>query len=546
LILPASVPLADATVAAELTRNLEDAWKPIIDADIDGPGSVALAVDAEFRNLGRYSATRRAARAVFLGSAPRVGSPNRGIDAQRVRLACALPGETVAVYGDALGRLSDRATYFYVEGGRAWFGTQPGVARLARDRAERYREQARDEVQAEIVRRLRRDDAEAGDFTGVHVAPASSADVADVGSVRLVVLAPDQPHISRSDESLALGAARDLLEHRGNAPRAYRNMLVFLAADDRRIEDLEHGVADFLAWQSIDREAEELGLDLHQAGQAHTRYIDTDRAVDLRLADSYQWTLVPQQPDPTGPVSFSALKADGQGSLGVRVSRKLVSEGSLYLGYPPVLLRLQLDGVLSPLWERGHVAVAELWDTLARYVYLPRLRDENVLLATVKQAPGSMAWEGEGFATADVFDEKGGRYLGLSAGALPAFASATTLVVRPTRAVDQLAAQNGEPNGTRTEVDQPAGGDSDSSPVRVEPVARTRFYGTAQLDSERLNRDFGRIAQEVLTHLSGLHGTAMQVTVEVVADNPDGFSDDVVRIVTENAQALRFTEHDFE
>ena len=37
MILPASVPLDDAAVQAELTRNLDQAWQPIIDSDIDGP-----------------------------------------------------------------------------------------------------------------------------------------------------------------------------------------------------------------------------------------------------------------------------------------------------------------------------------------------------------------------------------------------------------------------------------------------------------------------------------------------------------------------------
>ena len=40
MILPASVPLDDAAVQAELTRNLDQAWQPIIDSDIDGPASV--------------------------------------------------------------------------------------------------------------------------------------------------------------------------------------------------------------------------------------------------------------------------------------------------------------------------------------------------------------------------------------------------------------------------------------------------------------------------------------------------------------------------
>src|SRR2546422_3961914 len=137
LILPASVPLGEAAVANELTRNLDDSWKPIIDADVDGPGSLPRALDDEYKNLGRYLAARRVARTVFLGSAPRAGSANQGIDAGRVRLGCALPGETVAIYGDALNRLADRATYFYAGGGRYWYAPQPGGSRLGAGRGGR-------------------------------------------------------------------------------------------------------------------------------------------------------------------------------------------------------------------------------------------------------------------------------------------------------------------------------------------------------------------------------------------------------------------------
>ena len=72
---------------------------------MDGPGSLPRTIDDEFKNLGRYLAARRAARTVFLGSAPLAGSPNQGIDATRVRLGCALPGETVAIRIPGIGTL---------------------------------------------------------------------------------------------------------------------------------------------------------------------------------------------------------------------------------------------------------------------------------------------------------------------------------------------------------------------------------------------------------------------------------------------------------
>ena len=41
-------------------------------------------------------------------------------------------------------------------------------------------------------------------------------------------------------------------------------------------------------------------------------------------------------------------------------------------------------------------------------------------------------------------------------------------------------------------------------------------------------------------------GAKVKVTLEIEAEIPDGVSDQVVRIVTENSQTLKFTSHGFE
>jgi hypothetical protein len=45
------------------------------------------------------------------------------------------------------------------------------------------------------------------------------------------------------------------------------------------------------------------------------------------------------------------------------------------------------------LWDSGHVSAAVLWDVFARYLYLPRLRNLDVLLATVEAGPASLSWQ---------------------------------------------------------------------------------------------------------------------------------------------------------
>jgi len=542
MILPASVPLADPAVAAELTRNLDDAWKPILDADVDGSNSLPRALDDQFKNLGRYLAARRVARTVFLGSAPRAGSPNQGIDATRIRLGCALPGESTAIYGDALTRLADRATYFYAGAGRYWFGTQPSVARLARDRADRLLQGDRAEVRDKVVERLRRLERERGDFAGVHVAPDGPAGVADLAETRLVVFGLELPHVARSGTSEALAAAKEILESRGAGPRDYRNMLVFLAADQRRVSDLEQATAEQLAWGSVASESEALRLDPHQEAQAHTRAADAERTVGLRLADAYSWLLVPRQPEPTGPAEWESIRVEGQGGLAERAGRKLASGGGLYGSYPPVLLRLQLDGPLAPLWESGDASVAQVWEAYARYLYLHRLRDVRVLIACVAAAPASTTWASDGLAVAQAYDPRAGRYLGLEAGENVASVVPSTLLVRPELASAQRQAEQGTSTGRQGRNGTEAVEDNEQAP----PGLPRRFYGVVAADPGRLGRDAGKIAQEVLAHLNGLVGTQLHVTIEIRATNDDGFPDDVARIVSENATALRFQVQEFD
>lgn len=67
------------------------------------------------------------------------------------------------------------------------------------------------------------------------------------------------------------------------------------------------------------------------------------------------------------------------------------------------------------------------------------------------------------------------------------------------------------------------------------------------LDSGRVGRDAGKIAEEVISHLEGLVGANVRVTLEIEASLPDGAPDHVVRIVTENGQTLKFDPgHGFE
>jgi len=67
-----------------------------------------------------------------------------------------------------------------------------------------------------------------------------------------------------------------------------------------------------------------------------------------------------------------------------------------------------------------------------------------------------------------------------------------------------------------------------------------------ELDPARVGRDAGRVAEEVVAHLAGLVGSEVKITMEIEARLPQGVSEQVVRIVTENSQTLKFKPHGFE
>ena len=554
LILPANIAIDDPRVQFELTRYLSDNWVPVIEKDVDGPSALPLRIDGEVPNLGKYAACRRVARTIYLGSAPTATAANKGIEDRRVRLGCVMPGESPAVFGDALRRLASAATYLYQDGGRYWYSTQPTVTKLAEDRAEQLTRNP-DKVTQEVDKRVRADLNKKGDFHRVHPLPQSGQDVPDDFDARLVVLGIDYPY-GKDAANPATTAAKAILENRGNTPRLFRNTLVFLAVDHTRLQDLDEAVRRYLAWESILAEQKELDLTQHQKTQAEGQRDSADLAVTARLPEAYQWLLVPTQNTPQAKIEWQAFRLSGQDALAVRVSKKLKNDELLVTSLAGTRLRMDLDRV--PLWRGDHVSIKQLTEDFARYLYLPRLAETRVLLDAINDGLTLLTWEDETFAYADGFDEATGKYRGLRSGQRVHVTEADSgLVVKSEAARRQLSAASpvtvGTPSANTSTVGAPG---LTTDPIQSDPFALTsppqgrpqlkRFHGSVALDATRVGRDAGRIADEVIAHLAGLVGSDVGVTLEIHAEVPAGVPEKVVRTVTENCRTLKFKDHGFE
>jgi len=209
---------------------------------------------------------------------------------------------------------------------------------------------------------------------------------------------------------------------------------------------------------------------------------------------------------------------------------------------------MELDKV--PLWSGDHVAIKQLAEYFARYIYLSRLKNPSVLAEAIRDGLRLLTWSKDSFAYADSFDEATQRYRGLRTGELVNISAenSTGLLVKPEVALKQIEAE------TSTAVppilqDPPITDDEVStSPKPAAPAPRkpNRFHGTVSLDAIRVGRDAARIADEVISHLNALVGSTVKVTLEIEADVPTGVPDTIVRIVTENSRTLKFSNQGFE
>lgn len=560
LIMPGTIPIDARSVQTEMTQYLEENWEPVISQDVDGPQSLPVRLDGTNSNFGKYSAARRVARSLFIGSAPTFKTEKKGIDSKQIRLGCVQPGESTATFGDALRHMSEEARFLYIDGIRYWLSTTPTVNRLAEEKAEELEDHV---VAEEIERRLKQStQRNKGAFIRVHQTDRS-ADILDDRDAKLVVFGPDTPHTGKSDDSRALMKAQDILANRGNSPRTYRNTLAFAAPDSSKLKGLNKAVRKFLGWQAIcgQIESNEFAVDAHQRRQATSKLASADNDVDVQISETYRWLLVPAQPEPTGTISWSEYALRGQDSVAALASKKMIENELLIEFMAGSRLKLDLDRI--PLWEGSHVSVEKLADYVAQYIYLPRLKKTEVLLKAIEDGVSKPSWQKDTFAYADGYDAAEGRYTGLVANrTIPVHLKPGPVIVKGEVAFRQMEAESQPkpPVGPQPGVTGGgSGGDGDNgrggngtTPIGPDPVTPpvkqlpTSFFGTINIDPHRFIVDASTITQEVIEHFASRVDCTVTITLDIKVESSKGFDEPLQRTIKENCNTLGFHNAEFE
>ena len=549
MIMPGSLPLDISVVKDELIRYLPETWNAIVDSEVDGKNSVPFQLDKTNVRYGKSMAARRTARTIMLGSAPTVRAQSiRGIEASRIRMGVIQPGENISNFNDALNTLRASLSYLYADasGNRYWYDTRPTLRKTASDRASQM---ASSEVEYEIEKRLKNLRKEPP-FAGLHVCPASSGDVSDDQAVRLVILRPSDTLKQGKENSPANVKAEEILNNRGTAPRTYRNMLAFVAPDQNLLPSLQTAVRELLAWESIKSDSTRLNLDAAQNAETTASIARANETVESRLKEVYCWLLVPSIDSNADikKINWDIDRLVGSEPIVSKAANKMLQNEQIIVKWAPMLLKMELDNLL---WkDSNHIQVKTLWEYLTTYCYLPRLSAFNVLESTIRAGVAG----GEFFALASGFD--GTRYAELKYNEAISDVYQSDYLVKVQPALAQLYndAKNGGKGGEDNPPDKPGegggnGGDGTDEPGGgPAPVEQTdtRFYMSVKLDNTRVGRDLQRYLDEVINHLSGTEGCELELTLEVDAKAPNGFSQGTVRTVSENCRTLRVNDFGFE
>lgn len=549
MIMPGSIAVSSPRVEPELLHYLDVSWQSIIAGDVDGTGSTPYKVDQSAPNLNRYSATRRVARAIFMGTAPTHQQQNTGLDDKQINLGVVQPGERPAIFGDALRRLTNQAKFMHADLGRYWYSMSASLNRIATDRAAQIESalvlMTIDNELTKYVNGL----VDRGHLDAVQVAPASSAEVPDeAGGVRAVVLGVAHPHNGR-DGSDALVEAKDILMQRGSTPRVYRNMLVFLAADVRQLDNLKDAVRSALAWGEIVRDTDRLNLTQSDSALAKAKLTEANETVKTRLKEAWCYLHYPAQESAQADVEWVSGKIPAQDGLLARASKKLVAEEGLLTELGPARLDRDLQ---KYIWNgKPHLSLKDLREYLNRYVYLPRLKNQEVLVKAVQAAITGML-PGP-FAYAERWDEKTDAYLGLAierAANAAVIIDSDSVIIKPDVAeAHRPAPAKPEPSGT---PENPGAPESEEQPINGGPAPTpaeqkpTRFLGTVMISPDRPARDMHQIVEAIVEQLTTLPGSSVKLRLEIDADIPGGLDRAKVRTLVENANTLGFVEKSLE
>lgn len=545
LIMPGNLPIDFPAVREELAKLLKGNWNTIIDTEVAGEDSKPYELDLQTYRFNKLKASQKITRTIFMGTAPVNKKGNvHGISESEIRLSVIQPNEIndIAVYNDALTKLKENLYYLYSQDTRLWFGVIPTLRKLVDDERGKFSD---DDLEYEIEQRLRKWKSN-GKFKAVHICPKNSSDVPDEQTARLVILSPKYFYTDGKENDAAINEAKKILDNRGNIPRNFKNTLLFMAADTNKLKVLKDTVRNFLAWQSINKNARHYNLDISQIDDAKNQLKSAEENFAMKTSQAYCKIFLPERKDAitNPPMEEKEIECTKEDNISVAYD-KFTTDENLIDSIGCLTLRTLLDEY--NIWQKKdckNITLIELWDCFVKYYYMPCLTGKNVLFEAVRKGIRDKI-----FAVAEGFQD--GKYINLKFGDDNFVEiSDENFLVKASIAEQQIESER------QIEVETP------KPEIKIEPVnpapslplqeniekpdpLSTHFSLVAEIDSSRYKKELGNYIEDIASIMMNLPNANTSIKVTISIDVPDGIPIQKKKEVLANCKGLKIPEENF-
>jgi len=283
-----------------------------------------------------------------------------------LRLAVAEPDIDVGNVETVLEELADTCYFLESERNRYWFRLTPGLNKILADRRAIVKTaQVRDRVRAEIQKVFK----EGRRVERVYF-PEKSIDISDRAALTFVIMAPEHTAGDPTTRKLIDEMTR---EH-GTSGRTFKSALIWIVPDDTG--GLMDNARKLLAWEDIDSEKDELGLDASQRKQLQESLRRAARDLKESVWRTYKKVLLLGKSNDWKEVDLGLVHSSAANNMVELILSRLRQDDEVTEGVSPYTLLRNWPAMTA--W--GTKAVR---DAFFASPQLPRLLDPEALRRTI-------------------------------------------------------------------------------------------------------------------------------------------------------------------
>lgn len=522
------IDLSDPEIRRELLGHVDSpgGYDSAIGSDIAGlPGSKAEALDQRIGgDYYRFGLCEGLATSLFMyshsGAAGFVGGSK-----PQLWLGMLQPDVMPALAADAFSKLESELWYMEKEGTVYRLGVDPNLNMMLVQRMDALR-QDRDKL-VEIV--YSTVEALAGTNFGKAIIWAEDSRlVRDNNTLKLVIAPPSATFREDDPELRAQLYMDDILKNAGDRHRQFRNTIIFALPTPEGMANIEQAAIRLIALEEI-KNSTGRNLKDYLREELDQQLAAARVGLPSAIWGAYIVTGTAGRDNDYWIVWESGIKPYRQNdTLSQRIWERLTDSERLLEKFDPDYLVRSGDGRFAILWPADQFAVKtqDLWDSFARYDYLPMLASQRVLQETI-------AWGVQrglfGYATGSP-QKPDNLYFNQPVRADQCPISEFAWLVSATHANDLLTPPpvSDEWQLTDEPTDETFEGDDTATPDESMPSA-SRRYGEINVDIDVEPLDWRQFYNSVIEPLIK-KGAKVRLHINLSATHENGFDVDFVEL----------------